>query len=850
MSNSIVQQPNQPVQVVQEQIVQPQLQQQPEVQPAVIQVEQQQVVDVNVQPQPQQQEKDKTSSLAKLGIKIDRENKRVCKELDNGGQLIVGLDQAHMKMANHLINGQLPSNIDIDQSVEQWKRTINAHSVNLSAQGKKIANDMNELLDSMNKAFVSKNKDDMWQKYISEANLFRKEVVQESVKKEASELKSEMNAEQLKEQARVEAKEFYDNLQGIVLFILRSKEFRELLLDSFSLLQSMARRFDRQYGDRITESIRNDLLIQDQQKITSVVSTESDRISVSLQSEASQDPAVVSVQQQPSAVKSLGSELLNIQNTRKQLVDDRELQAMEEKLKSIIDTLSRKPEYSRMITKIFFLIDKMEHMVRSKQENLQEHEKLQRAQYQRILDQTYLLIGEFTGHEEFKQLRSHVYELYDLLSKDQVARQYLLDLRKFATDCAQMPIPSSEEKNRQQQIQEFIQRGRQSFDSQKGNYNQVFAAIKDSIRKIIAHMKHDDDRKLVSKKFTNLVKNFFTDDSGKPDIFITQESLQQMKKLVSSLVNEQLHSLPLPMIQMSTDKYEVSVRNMMLNAIGLLPQHINLQSKTYIDVNNVSKKQNVPASKFVTEMNFEVDCIRMQLNNVNYAFQHKKMRLIRDSGIADVSITGDRGLSIKISWKMVMIGTSVHFELVNVKCGIDRLALKIRQAEHKMLDTIVTKLFKNVIKKKIASAIKHKIKEALTNMNNKLNHVAMEREVKLRDGVTRKSSKLVEKLNGKLKTTYDQTKDLSIQDVRQKVTKTVAEQKLKVKDGVQKVSKKAKDLAQVKPVEQPQAIDHDSSLNKSILVQDIPASSEMNGGGKTLITVVQNNSTLIVEKTA
>jgi len=270
--------------------------------------------------------------------------------------------------------------------------------------------------------------------------------------------------DELKKKLQTESSEFLQDIQSMVLFVIKSKDFRRLIIDTVILLQSMARRFDRQYGDQITESISKDLMKPSE----SSASTADDRI--------------VNPTMNNSAVKDLSHQILSA--PKNSLIDEQEMKKMEELLKAIVETLTKKPEYLRMMRKLFTLYDKVEMTVKKQSTDLKttyEPTIQQESQdYQKMLADMYVMIGQFCGHQELTQLRSKVYELYTMFSKDELAKNYLKELRNFLINCGENPSVKPDE--RQEQIKKLILDGRAAFNSEREVYQNHFKELRIILR--------------------------------------------------------------------------------------------------------------------------------------------------------------------------------------------------------------------------------------------------------------------------------------------------------------------------------------------------------------------------------
>jgi len=98
------------------------------------------------------------------------------------------------------------------------------------------------------------------------------------------------------------------------------------------------------------------------------------------------------------------------------------------------------------------------------------------------------------------------------------------------------------------------------------------------------------------------------------------------------------------------------------------------------------------------------------LRDMNFKYDRRKMPQISDFGVADVEILG---IDIDIRWRMEMNESRLCFYVDYVKCLIDNLNTNIKEANHKMLDTIYLTLFSGGMKTSIEGTIENTIRERL-----------------------------------------------------------------------------------------------------------------------------------------
>jgi len=254
----------------------------------------------------------------------------------------------------------------------------------------------------------------------------------------------------------------------------------------------------------------------------------------------------------------------------------------------------------------------------------------------------------------------------------------------------------------------------------QGKHRPLFDAVFDQLRLIFTNIKNDASRQDFSNKLAKLGADFAFDEQGRPDLFVIQESLSQMRGILVPVLSKQLANLPIPKIEGSNNKYDFSIDGMILNVGDLLPEFVNFRTKT----DTRMSVQRLATQKNSTKIVMEVDKIRALFKDIRFFYRRKRMPKIEDHGIADVDLSQGTGVSVKIVWKLKSrLNQPYLLRLLKVKCSIDRLAITVRNAKHNVLDKLATKLFAGTIKKQMANAIVNNIINALQPLSVKLNEL-------------------------------------------------------------------------------------------------------------------------------
>lgn len=790
-------------------------------------------------------------------FRFDADKMAIIKQ-NQDGILALGIDPSvrntplFQALSNMALNGVAPSNQFIDQYINETKLMLQQNSSTLSEQGKRVVTDMLELLESIQRVIHSKNGDEKWQRLLfnsrkasettvvrgkEEAQLLKTAMQQQPTQTQQSQQQQQQQQPPRSELISRESRELFQNVRDIVLFIVRSSEFRELLIDVIKLFQSMARRMDQRHGDQLTESLRSTLTLDEQNRLATTTTTTTtttattttitgDYANVQPQVSTTTTTATADATQMNNGgglKQQFAGAIADTKNIWKEEAERTRL--MEERLESIVDRLTREPQFKVIVQKMLYVFDQIDTRVKRHQamraERQQQQQQLLIQQQQQqammmngttativqqpaptlesvnedewliVFKDAQLILGDFVGHESLQVFIDRCYELYMAMKKDPDMTQYVRDLRTFVTTVVQetrtqvqqQPAMTQQQQQEQQelsikrhkqQISVLVQRGKQLLQIEKSKYHAQFKNLLLMARSMSQSLKLDKDRLDVSSKVNKLLRNMFMDKSGRPDLFVTQESIVQLNVLFGLLLRQHFTSIPLPFIEGQTKDMAFALHHMILDMNRIMPDHINVQVMNNFDhQSSMAARKLGEATKNRTKVQLQVDSIQFAIRNIHFDVRQLKGVKFHDYGVAEVEVLGRRGMSVLANWEILATsGTFPHFALSDVKCTIDKLKIKIIAAHHKLLDKMVIRMFKRVIRKRVASIIEQRMKEQLETITNRLNIFLLESKrswnVTTLDMNQRKSQ-----LNASFKNVYDK----------------MALQKRKIKDKTQRKKK-------------------------------------------------------------
>jgi len=194
------------------------------------------------------------------------------------------------------------------------------------------------------------------------------------------------------------------------------------------------------------------------------------------------------------------------------------------------------------------------------------------------------------------------------------------------------------------------------------------------------------------------------------------ELIGQIRQYLVPLFHKHLEHIPLPPISGSTDDYDFKLENLNFSGTDILPDHIQVNTKSELDV-NVSKLE---TDKFKTQMTLKITDIRTKLEGVHFWFERKAIPRLEDEGIADVDLSGD-GASLEILLNLKGNSQDGLFHIAKCDLSIDKLNIDIREAQHQILLNVLSTLFQGTIKRQIEDKVEESFKSMFESIEKGLN---------------------------------------------------------------------------------------------------------------------------------
>jgi hypothetical protein len=560
-----------------------------------------------------------------------------------------------------LLSSDLPSNKQIDRVIDEAKESLEQQEPS-SQHGKRIVDDMKQVLESSQELLHSKNNDDVIQKFIQDVNTFMSTVVEKG--------KEELDNEALKE-----AQLLISNIRDTIMFLISSNEFRQIVSDVITLFQS----FTGKVSQRLKESIRSDL-IRD-------------------------DTPLLDFSDTAQEIETVKDDITQGN------ISDEQKQSVKKNFGQLLRKISDNESYSRAFNNMVNILNYLQfHTANSSVFEGSD-------QFYELIEDSKQIIEQFCGKSDFAKFTDDLWNTVECIQNDESINSYLRELWSFTSDVLQNPEQTWNNQSFTNNLNDLLDRSFDILSADSNKYQLKFHKLFDDMWMLFNNVKNDEVNIRFHDNWETLAKHLFTDSSGKPNLYTTQESIKQLKEIVLPMIIERLQNVPLPKIEGSNDTYDYYLESMTFNGSDILPDHFHLKILSDLDIGTVDSADNEVSAL----IDLRVDNIRMSFDGMKFFYKRKAFPRIEDHGICNVDIAGD-GLLLRARWiASSKSGQAFQFKLSSVKCKIDELNIEIIDSQHRIIDGIVSTLFKNYIKQQVAEAIVQKIRENLDPVHKKLN---------------------------------------------------------------------------------------------------------------------------------
>jgi len=546
----------------------------------------------------------------------------------------------------------------------------------LTAEGKKIAEDAEKLLEATERFLSEKNPDELLQKMVKEGQEAISEMSQGIEYGKVPSL-SPMELEAMQK----DAQSLYENGRDLILALIRSGDIRDLFADAIEVLQNLL------------EVKKSQLETQPptytQQKVA--------------------EGKIESPQQVGQAFK----EAMELPQEEKE-----NLRKMtEDKFMNFLGKLGAKEEYKVAVRNSFAIVESMRRRTERFQHEMPDWEEIPGLnKLELAMRDAMKILSRFTGKPHLRKFKYLWRGLWNDFMNDVELRDSLWKFKNFTLECVEKPQLLQVESKRQEgrKILENLR-----FQTQKENYRKRLQEIYDEVSIMLDTVKRDSTSQEFQMRLEQFTKDFALNKEGKPDVWVLGNSVDQLRIIMGPILRTFLENIPIDRVDILGPNYDVTIKDLKISGADIMPNQMDFRLDNKIHLDLKKGESNIARTRFVAIIRE----IKPKFHNVKFHYIRKSFPKIEDFGVANLLFTGD-GASIKLVWELRSEpGKPTYAVLLENRCKIDSISIEINssQTKHSLLDRFFAVILQQRIKYEIAAGIEDYINKNIQPLNEQIN---------------------------------------------------------------------------------------------------------------------------------
>ncbi|KAL9650917.1 hypothetical protein ABK040_015436 [Willaertia magna] len=648
-------------------------------------------------------------------------------------------ENAQLSISNKTINqtteaikslgqGELPSNEQIVQGIESTKEAIQSLELEKSSSGQQLQDRAAKLLDLLKQLILEKNEDESLQNFLKHFNNFIKKFGEEVSENVKEDVQKEWNEQTSSTIVTKNAKDdFYVAVQGLKNFtfqIIRSNDFRLVMLDCFEYLQQLLKSNLRSAEIKGTELINQtaETLIGEKPKDNLAGEGEAHVPGPSKEVKSAWDKPLLStlkveeqggtkiVTNRPEVVVASEEKLqqsINEEQEKQVQLSEQEMNQIVDKLvdrlDSIVNSLHSNPNYRRAVFGFFnlfdqfkqFFVEHLEHQKEDLSSTLRNDED-----FNGMIDDLQTLLVNWTNDKDIvNDLKKSLKDIYNAFQKDKELNKLLSDsqkdIRRFIDNPALMKDDSEKQKIKDR-VRRFREKAKEKSEMEPIN------RFTDVCSRIVNELKKDELTQELSEQSRQLISDLFLDKYG--NFQIKTDTLDQLRIMVLNYLRENINKLTDIEINYKDESIEYNLSGIKLVAKDILPSQIRMTGRSVANLNYSDEELAENLTRIKSILVFHLSGIQLNFYDVNFSFQRFSFPAISDRGKMDVD-TGDLGISIHLR---IGVDTSQNHLFFNegLNVDIDDVNITFKEAEnHQFLLSFLSPILGNMLRRRLKFAL-------------------------------------------------------------------------------------------------------------------------------------------------
>jgi hypothetical protein len=662
------------------------------------------------------------------------------------------VNQAVSDVAKTIAEGELPSNEQLRRVIDHTSGLVESkkYEAPLDRTGKKIADEINTVLQDTRDLITEKNEGNRLQRIVELSKKAGEELAAEA-KKEAGGLAVEAAQRataQLPSPTQIaqSLQTSFSQMRDFSVEVVRSREFRSILIELVDLMQEglqFTMEKTQQGLAKTQEGLQSaqESLEKGKEQASEKLSEAREKLESGEKVQLPEMPEMPHIGQQAQQLQQKASEALQqtkeiaqrsleearrgeipsaVRELREKLprMSSEQRQRLQSRLDGLLRRISRNEAWKRSLNSLFQLLDQLRQLSRSaleRQERLAEEARTN-PNLQEAWLEAQAMIESFAQGYSLERLKELLYNWMERMESDADLRSFWTDVRAYASDLLERGTGASGEEKaareweakRGEQLRSLVDRAWEL--AQDPRYAEQTRELVGEFQRFLEALRSDPTSQKLVTDLRQLFQHLMVDDRG--NLTFKQEELRQFKILITSLLMEELKYLPIPKLSGSTKEYDFWLSNVNLYAYDLLPEHIQVRFESNLDVN----LKELEAERARTALLVRVTNMRTHMRNSAFYFK-KKTGLIRleDQGLVDVDLAGD-GASLTVLLDFDASRKPVGWEVRRCSVDLDRLKIHIVDSRHDWLLNLFSGIVEHDVKRSIEREFERRIRDTLQEM--------------------------------------------------------------------------------------------------------------------------------------
>lgn len=591
----------------------------------------------------------------------------------------------HKKSEGRLCAEYLPTNRDVINVLREAEIAFKATERNppeqIDPQGERLLQDLSSLAYDLSRFLETKNRGDLLQKMLVEAELAAKELKEKGPKVKTP---NRRTTRDIREQTR----NIIAALRILAVEMVTSMSFRRDMEELIYVLSCLITDVSGVDFTRVTHPLHE-----------------------LMQTEGSAALAKEKWAEASKGLRITAKRLREYSNEREvRPLTPEEEDALIDKLRAAMVRISERPDSARFLRGIFDMISlftqryKIQEHADKARETLGENKHIVR-----MGDLLNTFLERFVGERTMRNLCDRYREFYHIVRRDRDVNDFLVKTRKFFMDSLEEPERWKNDPHVTTEAKELLQTARSLF--RREDLRDAVRGVSRTTLKGINNVINDPDLHAVYRDAKQILTDLTVTEEGEY-VFNTQALNQLRLVLVSALIERM--TVQIPGFSGENDKMEYAVSNIYVTLRDIVPEAVKFKYKGFFDLSTVDLKD--VGMEDSHKMRLKLKSIYYHMTNIQFWVRRKTFPKIEETGTVDIDL-GGKGLTLDVALKTAFADGGELYRVDSVKCKIHKLSMKLHETRHDFLYNLALRLFKNKIRKRVERNIEEQVRNSLMRFN-------------------------------------------------------------------------------------------------------------------------------------